>query len=55
MLLKPSTATSLVDLQAEFNMLALAEPNKVELNKKAATAIQIDLDWDFDKYMWVQL
>jgi hypothetical protein len=59
MLLKPSQATSLVDLQAEFNQLAISSQvdgmaavgaafdNPEE--KKASGLV--DLDWPLDKYL----
>ena len=48
MLLAPSKADTLIDLQAEFNALSIqsVEQQGVEKKQKA----EVDLDWGLDKY-----
>jgi hypothetical protein len=44
MLLKPSSADNLADLQAEFNALSIAEPEQSEAASKELTC------WTLQKY-----
>ena len=48
MLIKPSKAESLVDLQAEFNSLKIQSID--EEDEAEEVAIKVDLDWSLSKY-----
>ena len=51
MLLQPSQAESLVDLQAEFNALRISEPTQFEEDVEMEEAsFQISSDWRIDQY-----
>jgi len=48
MLLAPSKADTLIDLQAEFNALSIQSVEQQGIEKKQKA--EVDLDWGLDKY-----
>ena len=48
MLLAPSKADTLIDLQAEFNALSIMADEKQSAKQQKT---DIDLDWGLDKYL----